>query len=77
MQHPDHYIIERRGGFAGLKASGPPSMATRWTLTIATYWKRSSTAPNLSPPILAQIATPTSLRAKTRSVARPARFPKA
>jgi hypothetical protein len=22
MQHPDHYIIERRGGFAGLKASG-------------------------------------------------------
>jgi hypothetical protein len=22
MQHPDRYIIERRGGFAGLKASG-------------------------------------------------------
>ncbi|MGB8791046.1 MAG: protealysin inhibitor emfourin [Mycobacterium sp.] len=22
MQHPDHYIIERHGGFAGLKASG-------------------------------------------------------
>jgi hypothetical protein len=22
MQYPDHYIIERRGGLAGLKASG-------------------------------------------------------